>query len=153
MSVPRLGGGLPVLGRAIEFHKNPVALLRRGRQLHGEIFSFPMAGKTVHVLTEPRGNEAFFRAPDDQLSAREAYQFTVPMFGRGVAYDVTPELMDQQLGFVMPALRDARMQTYAQAMEEEAESFTAGWGERGEFDLAKAMNALTVFNACRCLIG
>jgi len=75
------------------------------------------------------------------------------MFGRGVAYDATPELMDEQLGFIMPALRDARMQTYAQAIEDEAEAFTAAWGERGEFDLLQAMNELTVFNACRCLIG
>lgn len=151
--VPRLAGGLPLLGHALEFHRDPVALLRRGRERHGEIFCFSLAGKTVNVLTEPRGNEAFFRAPDGQLSAREAYQFTVPMFGRGVAYDVPPELMDQQLGFLMPALREARMQAYAQAIEEETENFTAGWGERGEFDLVRAMNELTVFNACRCLIG
>jgi sterol 14-demethylase len=61
--------------------------------------------------------------------------------------------MDEQLGFILPALRDARMQTYAQAIEEEAETFTAGWGERSEFDLLQIMNELTVFNACRCLIG
>ena len=153
LGIPRMSGGLPWLGHAVEFRRNPVELLRRGRERFGELFSFPLAGKTVHVLTEPRGNEAFFRAPDNQLSPREAYQFTVPMFGKGVAYDVTPELMDEQLGFIMPALRDARMQTYAQAMQEEAEVFTAGWGERGEFDLLQAMNELTVFNACRCLIG
>ena len=151
--IPRLSGGLPWLGHALEFRRNPVALLRRGRETCGELFSFPLAGQTVHVFTEPRGNEAFFRAPDDQLSAKEAYQFTVPMFGKGVAYDVTPELMDEQLGFIMPALRDARMQTYARAMEEEARAFTEDWGERGECDLLEVMNELTVFNACRCLIG
>ena len=153
VSIPRLAGGLPLLGHAIEFNRNPVELLRRGRELHGEIFSFPLAGKTVHVLTEPAGNEAFFRAPDDCLSAREAYQFTVPMFGKGVAYDVPPELMDEQLGFVIPALRDARMQTYVQAIDEETEDYCAGWGEQGEFELTSAMNELTVFNTCRCLIG
>lgn len=153
LAIPRLRGGLPWLGHALAFHRNPVALLRRGRERHGELFSFPLAGKTVHVFTEPRGNEVFFRAPDDQLSARAAYQFTVPMFGKGVAYDVTPELMDEQIGFIMPALRDTRMQTYAQAMQDEAEAYTAAWGERGEFDLLQAMNELTVFNACRCLIG
>jgi sterol 14-demethylase len=153
LAIPRMGGGLPWLGHAAEFRRNPVELLRRGHERFGELFSFRLAGNTVHVLTEPQGNEAFFRAPDDQLSAREAYQFTVPMFGKGVAYDVTPEVMDEQLGFIMPALRDARMQTYAQGMQEEAEAFTASWGERGEFDLLQAMNELTVFNACRCLIG
>jgi sterol 14-demethylase len=153
MTIPRIAGGLPVLGHAIEFNRNPVDFLRRGRETHGEIFSFPLANKTVHVLTEPRGNGAFFRASDDQLSAREAYQFTVPMFGKGVAYDAPSEVMDEQLSFVIPALRDARMQTYAQAMEEEVEHYCAAWGDEGEIDLTKAMNELTVFNACRCLIG
>jgi sterol 14-demethylase len=153
MSIPHLSGGLPLLGHAIEFHRNPVEFLRRGRELHGEIFSFPLANKTVHVLTEPRGNGAFFRAPDNELSPREAYQFTVPMFGKGVAYDVPSELMDEQLGFVIPALRDDRMQTYAQAIEEETENYCAGWGDQGEIELTNAMNELTVFNACRCLIG
>jgi sterol 14-demethylase len=152
-AIPRMNCGLPWLGHAWEFRRNPVALLQRGHDAYGEVFSFTLAGKTVHVFTEPRGNEMFFRAPDDQLSAKEAYQFTVPMFGKGVAYDVTPELMDQQLGFIMPALRDSRMQTYAQAMEEEARAFTSAWGERGECDLLEVMNELTVFNACRCLIG
>ncbi|HEY1338128.1 MAG TPA: cytochrome P450 [Bryobacteraceae bacterium] len=153
MSIPRLAGGLPLLGHALEFWKNPVDLLRRGRDLHGELFSFRLVGKTVHVLTEPGGNEAFFRAPDDQLSAREAYRFTIPMFGKGVAYDVSPELMDEQIGLIIPALRDARMQTYVQAMEEEAEAYSDAWGEEGEFELTRAMNEMTVFNACRCLIG
>ncbi|HKE23397.1 MAG TPA: cytochrome P450 [Bryobacteraceae bacterium] len=153
MSPPRVSGGLPLLGHAIEFHRNPVEFLRRGREQHGEIFSFLLAGKTVHVLTEPKGNGAFFRAPDDQLSAREAYQFTVPMFGKGVAYDAPPELMDEQLGFVIPALREARMQSYAQAIEEETEQYCTAWGDEGEIELTVAMNELTVFNACRCLIG
>lgn len=153
MSVPRVAGGLPLLGHAIQFHRNPVDFLRRSREAHGEVFSFRLANKTVHALTEPRGNGAFFHAPDDQLSAREAYQFTVPMFGKGIVYDVTPELMDEQIGFAIPALRDARMQTYARAIEEETEAYCAGWGDEGEIDLAEAMNELTVFNASRCLIG
>jgi sterol 14-demethylase len=153
MSVPRLAGGFPLLGHAIEFHRNPVDFLRRGRELHGEVFSFKLAGKTVHALTEPRGNSAFFHAPDDQLSAREAYQFTVPMFGKGVVYDAPPELMDEQIGFAIPALRDARMQNYARAIEEETQAYCAGWGDQGEIDLLNAMNELTVFNASRCLVG
>lgn len=153
MNVPRLAGGFPLLGHAIEFHRNPVDFLRRGREIHGEVFTFKLLNKTVHALTEPRGNSAFFLAPDDQLSAREAYQFTVPMFGKGVAYDVPSELMDEQIRFLLPALRDARMQTYARAIENETEAFCAGWGDEGEIDLLNAMNELTVFNASRCLIG
>src|SRR5260370_15901541 len=117
--IPSVNGGLPWLGHALEFRRNPVAFLRRGRESCGELFSFLLVGKTVHVLTEPSGNEAFFRAPDDQLSAKDAYRFTVPMFGRAVAYDVTPELLDEQLALVLPALLHERIKTYVLAMDSE----------------------------------
>src|SRR5579884_1641593 len=94
---PELAGGLPFLGHAIEFHRDPAGLLQRGRDRFGEIFSFLLAGKLVTVLTGPQANEAFFHAPDDQLSAKEAYQFTVPIFGKGIAYDVSPDVMSEQL--------------------------------------------------------
>jgi sterol 14-demethylase len=137
----------------MEFHRDPAGLLRRGRDRFGEIFSFLLAGKLVTVLTGPEANEAFFHAPDDQLSAKEAYQFTVPIFGKGIAYDVSPDVMSEQLGLLFPALRDQRLQTYARFMAEEADAYFDNWGEQGEADLLVAMNELTTFIASRCLIG
>ena len=85
----------------------------------------------MHVLTGAAGNEAFFKAPDAVLSAREAYQFTVPIFGKGVAYDATAELMDQQLRMLHPALRDDKMQSYARFMATEIENHLAVLGPVG----------------------
>jgi sterol 14alpha-demethylase len=150
---PELHGGLPFLGHAREFHRDPAGLLQRGRDRFGEIFSFLLAGNRITVLTGPQANEAFFRAPDDQLSAKEAYQFTVPIFGKGIAYDASPDVMSEQLGLLFPALRDQRLQTYARFMKDEAEAYFDRWGEAGETDLLVAMNELTTFIASRCLIG
>lgn len=152
-TVPTLAGGLPWLGHALAFQRNPVALLETAQAQHGEIFRFGLCGKTVYALLSPRGNEAFFRAPDDQLSAREAYRFTVPIFGNGVAYAVSPELMDEQLRFLHRALRDDAMQSYMDYMTEEVERFVERLGAAGEIDLVPAMNELTTFIAGRCLIG
>ncbi|WP_414588775.1 cytochrome P450 [Scytonema sp. PCC 10023] len=152
-SPPRLPGGLPYLGHIFEFQRNPVGLLQRGRDQFGEVFSFLLAGSWMTVFTGPKANEAYFRAPDDQLSAKEAYQFTVPIFGKGIAYDTTPEIMSEQLGFVFPALREERLQRYAQLMATEAEAYFDTWGQEGEVDLLEAMNELTIFIASRCLIG
>lgn len=152
-SIPCLAGGLPFLGHALEFRRDPVGLIQRGRDRHGDVFAFPLFGRTVHVLTGAASNEAFFKAPDTVLSAREAYQFTVPIFGNGVAYDTSPELMDQQLRMVHPALRDEKMQSYARFIEAEVERYLDGWGEAGTFDLLAAMNEITIRTAGRCLIG
>jgi sterol 14alpha-demethylase len=151
--VPRLAGGLPFVGHAFEFRRDPVRLIQRGRDLYGDVFAFRLFGNTVHVLTGSAGNEAFFKAPDAVLSAREAYQFTVPIFGNGVAYDAAPDLMDQQLRMVHPALRDEKMQSYARFIAAEAENHLEGWGDSGTLDLLTAMNEITIRTAGRCLIG
>lgn len=150
---PALSGGLPVLGHALTLRRDPVGLLRRGHAEHGEVFSFRLPGARVVAFLGPRAQAAFFTAPPDQLSAREVYQFTVPIFGPGVVYDVPPEVLDEQMGFLFPALRDSRLRTYARVMQEETEAYTDAWGEAGEIDVATAMNELTVFIATRCLIG
>ncbi|MBC6480955.1 MAG: cytochrome P450 [Hormoscilla sp. GM7CHS1pb] len=150
---PMMPGGLPYLGYALELQRNPINFLQRGQEKFGEIFSFLLAGSQVTLLTGPKANEAFFRAPDDQLSQKEAYQFMVPIFGKGIAYDTTPDRMSEQLGFVFPALREERMQAYAGFMATEAKAYFETWGESGEVDLLAAMNELTVFIASRCLIG
>ena len=141
--IPGLGGGLPMLGHALEFRRDPIGLIRRGRDRYGEIFSFSLFGRTVHAITGAAANEAFFKASDRVLSAKEAYQFTVPIFGEGVAYDAAPELMDQQLRMVHPALRDEKMQSYASFIATEVDQYLEYWGDTGTFDLLSTMNEIT----------
>jgi sterol 14-demethylase len=150
---PQWHGGLPFLGHAIEFQRNPVRFLERGRQRFGDVFSFLLAGNQVAVLTGPKANEAFFRAPDRQLSARDAYQFTVPIFGKDIAYDTTDDRMTEQLDFVIPALNERRLRVYVDFINQEIESYVAGWNDQGEVDLVNLGNELTFFIASRCLIG
>jgi sterol 14-demethylase len=150
---PEVSGGLPGLGHALEFRRDPVTMLRRGHAEHGSVFSFRLPRTRITVCGSPDTAGAFFTAPEDVLSAREVYRFTVPIFGAGVVYDVPPEVLDEQMGFVLPALRDERLRAYARVMQEEADAYFAEWGDAGEADLVTAMNELTVFVASRCLIG
>ena len=48
---PVLHGGLPYLGHAFEFARNPIGLLLRGQELFGEVFSFLLAGSQITVFT------------------------------------------------------------------------------------------------------
>jgi len=150
---PVLPGGLPLLGHAYDFWRRPIDLLQQGQARFGGVWSFMLAGRRATVVTGPEGNDAFFRAPDDVLSARECYQFTIPVFGPGVAYDVAPEVMDQQLSFVHPALGEKRLRTYVRVMVEETDRYLATWGDSGEIDLFGATQDLTLFIATRCLLG
>jgi sterol 14-demethylase len=150
---PRVPGGLPWLGHALSVRRDPVALLRRGRERFGEVFGIRLLGSDATVFCGPDAQAAFFQAPESQLNAREAYRLMAPIFGEGVAYDATPEAMEEQMGFLFPALRDDRLRAYARVMEDEAEAYVADWADTGEVELTAAMNELTVFIASRCLIG
>ena len=45
----------------------------------------------VVLVTGAEANEAFFRAPDDDLDQAAAYPFMTPIFGKGVVFDASPE--------------------------------------------------------------
>ena len=151
--VPRLKGGLPILGHALEFGRDPLTLLTQGYEQHGELFKFQMAGRDFHLFAGPEAHDSFFRAPETQLSAREVYKFTVPIFGKGVAYDVEPERMAEQLGFLFPSLREGEMQRYASIMQQETQQFISKWDSEKIIDLPEMTNELTVNIASQCLLG
>jgi sterol 14-demethylase len=146
-------GGLPFIGHAIQFWNHPIDLLEAGQRRFGNIWSFLLAGQRATVLTGPEGNEAFFRASDETLSARECYQFTIPVFGPGVAYDVPPQEMERQLAFIHPALTEKRLRRYVEVMVEETTQYLDSWGESGERDLFASTQELILFVATRCLLG
>ena len=152
-AVPELAGGWPLIGHLLDFQNDPISLLSRGWRERGELVRFRLGPREFVLFTGPEAHDSYFRAPEDQLNAKAVYQFTVPIFGRGVAYDVAPELMAEQLGFLFPALRGAAMCKFARIMFEETRQFADALGEDGEVDLPLAMNELTVNIASRCLIG
>ena len=152
-NVPRLSGGWPLVGHLREFQNDPVTLLSRGVAENGDLFQFKLGPKKFALFAGLRAHDFYFGASDDLLDAKSVYRFTVPIFGRGVAYDVAPEIMTEQLGFLFPALRQSNMVRFARIMFEEATQFADRMGNEGELDLPVAMNQLTVNIASRCFLG
>lgn len=144
---------LPFLGHAPQLKMRPMELLMEGQRQFGELFSVNLAGQMTAVFSGPKANEAFFRAPDDQFSAKEAYQMMVPVFGKGVVYDTAPEIMAEQVGFLFPALKEQRLRTYVHWFNEEMDRYFATWGQEGTADIYTTTNELTMFIAGRCLLG
>ena len=152
-ALPKLSGARPLLGHLWEFQKDPVAMLARGARERGELFQFRLGPRDFVLFSGPEAHDAYFKAPNEQLDAKSVYQFTVPIFGQGVAYDVSPELMTEQLGFLFPALRESSMRRFVDIMFEEINLFADSLGDGGELDLPVAMNELTVNIASRCFLG
>ncbi len=152
-AMPEVSGALPLLGHLRHFQRDPTEFLLRGCREHGEMFQFRLGPRKFVLFSGPEAHNAFFKAPQETLDAKSVYQFTVPIFGRGVAYDVSSELMTEQLGFLFPALRESAMKRYVRIMFEEINLFADSLGAGGEFDLPVAMNELTINIASRSFLG
>jgi sterol 14-demethylase len=150
---PKASGGLPLVGHTLDFLRDTVGLLERARRECGDVARFRVVGKDMILLTGPKVHEAFFRAPDEQLSPREAYQMMVPVFGKGVAYDNEPAKMMEQLHMLLPALQGHRMRTYGQVVAREVDQLTAKWGDEGVVDFYDFCGTLTNFTSSACLLG
>lgn len=148
-----LSGGLPLVGHALEFAQDTLGLLSRAHGELGEVAGIQVAHKKMAICTGPDVAEAIFRAKDEVLSPNEAYKMMVPVFGKDVAYDNPPARMNEQLGFVRPALQDRRMRTYGEIVAYEVRRAIDTWDEEGEVDLPAFCAELTNYTSTHCLIG
>ncbi|WP_428355749.1 cytochrome P450 [Methyloprofundus sp.] len=149
----KMPGALPLIGNMLKFGKNPYEYMSQLRNKLGEIGEFRLFHQQMILLTGPEGNEAFFRAPDDQLDQNEAYKVMTPIFGKGVVFDAPPHIKDQQLKMLMPVLRDKPMRTYSKIIVQEVEEAIKDWGDTGEVDLLEFMKQLTIYTSSHCLLG
>ncbi|MEL7209517.1 MAG: cytochrome P450, partial [Actinomycetota bacterium] len=150
-AIPRLGGGLPGLGHLLSLKRDPIGLMRRVADECGELGEFRIGGKRVVLMSGPEAQEAFFRAPDEQLDQAAAYPFMKPIFGEGVVFDAPAEQRSAALG--NHALRDTQMRGHAETITHEVDRMVADWGERGEVDLLDFFAELMIYTSSACLIG
>ena len=148
---PVATGRLPWLGHLLELRRDPLRLLQRVHDECGEIGEIDLAGHRVVMCYGAAAQEAFFRAPDEQLDQAAAYPFMKPIFGPGVVFDATPDQRKQAVR--NRSLRDQFMRGHAEMIAAETERMLARFGASGEFDLLDFMAELTIYTSTACLIG
>ncbi|MFQ5512969.1 MAG: cytochrome P450 [Myxococcota bacterium] len=148
---PPVSGGVPLLGHLLELRRRPIELMGRVHRECGEIGEMRLARRSVVLMTGAEANEAFFRAPDEQLDQAAAYPFMKPIFGHGVVFDAPPERRKEMLR--NQSLRDRFMRGHAEVISAETERMIAGWGGSGEIDLLDFFSELTIYTSSACLIG
>jgi sterol 14-demethylase len=148
---PVASRALPFLGHLLELRRDPLALMRRVHAECGEIGEFRLAGNRIVMLFGATAQEAFFRAPDEQLDQAAAYPFMKPIFGEGVVFDATPEQRKQAMR--NRSLRDDFMRGHAELIAAEVERMLEGFGDRGEMDVLEFFSELTLYTSSSALIG
>ena len=101
-----------------ELRTDPIGLMERVRAECGDVGSFLLADRPVALLSGAEANEAYFRAPEEELDQAEAYPFMKPVFGEGVVFDASAERRREMMH--NQALRDKFMRGHAEKIAAEA---------------------------------
>ena len=152
--IPHLAGAGLFLGHFSEYNRGMWDFLRRAHAEGGPIVRFRLAQNEMVLISGPEASEAFFRAPEDQLSNREAYKKSqTPVFGPGIIFDVPLETHMEQLQMMIGALKPQALRRYGDQIAEETERAIADWGDAGEVDFMEFMGQLALFASARTLLG
>lgn len=131
----------------------PLALLRDGYDKHGEIFRIRLFHRNVTMMISPAAQAFFFACTDQQLSQKEVYQFTVPVFGKNIVYGAPTKVMMQQLKFVGKGLNQINMAAHCGKIVKEATDYFKKLPNEGTMDLMHMLSELIILTASRCLLG
>lgn len=142
-----------LLGKFNLAREGPLQAIRLGYKKCGDIFRMKLLTQGFTFFIGPEASATFFDASDKDLSQREVYRFTVPVFGPNIVYDAPASIMIQQLKFVRHGLTGKAMESHTTKIIEEVEQFFSTWGDEGTLDLFHELEQLTICTAARCLLG
>lgn len=154
-TIPFVSGSLgpEAGGHFQEFCAHPAFFLMRAYEECGELAEFDMGGINTVLMVGPEAHEAVFRVDDIKVSAPEAYQFMVPIFGKGIQYGAPLDIERQQLRMHARGLASEKMNHYAPIIAQETRDWIASWGDAGEMDFYEGFADLTIKTSTHCLLG
>lgn len=150
--VPRVPGGLPLLGHLREIIKRPIDLAHYAFKTCGEIAEIRLPMKRLFLFTGPEAHDFVLNSPDDTLSMSEFFKFILPAF-YGPTFEHDAKL-DFPYGFVRyyaPFLAEGRPKRHAETMQREIVSTLEG--VEGEVDLYELGKRILLKTAGRCILG
>ena len=150
---PMASGGVPVLGHALQFLRDPTVLMERGYHEHGSIFSLQLGPKRAVILLGPENNRFFFSETDKLLSIREGYPFFIKMFHERFYFFAEFEEYLEQRAIIMPRFQPQQMHQYVTTMANETFALMERLGEEGTFDLIPTLGPLVMHIAARTFLG
>uniref|UniRef100_A0ACD5UX52 Uncharacterized protein n=1 Tax=Avena sativa TaxID=4498 RepID=A0ACD5UX52_AVESA len=121
---------------------------------YGSVFTASLFGASITLLIGPEVTAHFFQGLDSEISHGNMFEFTVPMFGKGIAYGRDMATRNEQKRFNVEAvLKPSRLTSHVSIMLQEVESYFSKWGKEGIVDLKVELERLLMLITSRCLLG
>ncbi|MFK7800814.1 MAG: cytochrome P450 [Anaerolineae bacterium] len=151
-SPPLVSKALPLLGHALEFSRNPERLMRRGKQMHGDMFTIQLLNKHAVVVNGSELNKFFYLQTDKKLNINDAYGMLEAAFGQ-VLFIASNEDYENQRPLLNYVFSREKMSGYVKSMQYEVQRWLDTLGDSGEMDLTAEMQKLTQFVAGNSFLG
>ncbi|CAO2146930.1 unnamed protein product [Urochloa humidicola] len=119
----------------------------------GSVFTISFFGMKTTFLIGPEVSAHFYQGLESEISHGNLLEFTVPMFGKEVAYAVDIATRMEQNRFYVDALKPSKLRCHVGPMLQEVEKFFANWGQQGTVDLKQELDQLLMLISARCLLG
>jgi sterol 14-demethylase len=88
----------------------------------GSVFTMSLFGlKKVTFLVGPEVTAHFFQGSESEIRQSNIYEVTVPVFGRGVQYDVDLATRSRQISFCMESIKPLNLRGHVDSMAHEVE--------------------------------
>ena len=88
----------------------------------GSVFTMSLFGlKKVTFLVEPEVTAHFFQGSESEIMQSNIYKVTVPVFGRGVLYDVDLATRSRQISFCIDSVKPMNLRGHVDSMVHEVE--------------------------------
>ncbi|KIW28091.1 uncharacterized protein PV07_07775 [Cladophialophora immunda] len=148
----------PLIGSTVDYGQDPYRFFFKCREKYGDFFTFGLLGMKVTVYLGAKGNNFILNGKLKDLNAEEVYgPLTVPVFGRGVVYDVdNARFMDQKRllkeGFTSQNLR-AYVPQFIKETEQYINSNAVFQGEGGVCDISTVLSEISLYAAAGSLQG
>ncbi len=147
------GPGFVIPGqRLLAFRRDPTGMLTGLARTYGDIAQFTFAGRPAFLLSHPDFVQQVLVTEHENFSKGRALQRMRMVLGHGLLTSEGDEHR-QARRLVQPAFHHERIAHYAAVMAQEARRTAAEWQEDAAFDVAQAMNHLTLRIVGQTLFG
>ncbi|MFF0818472.1 cytochrome P450 [Rhodococcus sp. NPDC003318] len=145
--------GLPVLGRALDYARDPMALFRRQWDHYGPVAPIRILNRRVVMALGPDACETVLRNRDRAFVNGPAWTAVVgPFFRRGLMFlDFDEHLLHRRI--MQQAFTRTRLEAYSAAMNPAIETALDGWRTTPGFRAYPALKRLTLGIATDTFMG
>jgi cytochrome P450 len=149
--VPTMPGGHLLLGHAVEFGRDPLALFQQARE-HGDVVRIRFGPFHVYVLNSPGAIRQALVGEARKLSKGLNFGRTKRLIGGGLVM-AEGEGHQRQRRLMQPAFHRAEIARYADTMRDVAVPRISAWPDGGTLAFDREMRSITLTVLTRTLLS